>query len=448
MRKIIFAISLMMMCSLVACESEKEPAESRATEMVEEIKTVEEIETVEEVETVEKTEEVVTDSQPELPIPDEFIEFNKVGKTIRLDEKPVVKPEDVYGAMRDITAKDLVSEIKIGWNLGNTLDATGGENAWGNPITTKEMIDEVAKKGFNCIRIPVTWYQYAQGSPDYAIDEQWLQRVEQVVDYALSNDMYVILDMHHEENGWLTPDKEKEDALRYILVKFWTQIANHFEAYGDHLIFEAMNEPRTKGSANEWNGGTMQERDVVNMLDQAFVETVRSSGGNNEKRILLLSTYGGSNVDASISGISIPQGDDKIGVSIHAYAPYLFTFSSADDLVVWDTNQHRGSIESIFMRLEKKFIEKGVPVIVTEFGAERKVMSLEDNPMGYNDTEVEKWVREYVQSAKKYGIPCVWWDNGICTPGNGEAFGIFDRNELTWKRENVVDAMIEEAWKE
>lgn len=430
MKKNLLVLCLIMMCGFTACAGEKDSTDGGTTV------------------NTETGSETAENNEPELTVPEEFIEFNKVGKSIRLEKNPAVKPEDVYGTMRDITAKELVSEMKIGWNLGNTFDSKGGEDAWGNPVTTKEMIDAVAEKGFNCIRIPVTWYQYAQGSPDYTIDEQWLQRVEQVVDYALSNDMYVILNMHHEEDGWLTPDKAKEDALKYILVKFWSQIADHFKPYGDHLVFEAMNEPRTKGSANEWNGGTSQEREVINMLDQAFVETVRLSGGNNVKRILLLSTYAGSNVDASINGITIPQGDDKIGVSIHAYAPYLFTYCSKDDLVVWDKNQHRGSIESIFMRLEKKFVKRGVPVIITEFGAERKVMRLEDNTMGYNDKEVEKWVREYVYSAKKYGIPCVWWDNGVFTSGTGEAFGIFDRDTLKWQRENVVDAMIEEAWKE
>lgn len=438
MRKILYSLILICIVGLAGCGNEKENGNIKETETA---GTVNAMQTEEEIPKQEAETKVV----PEIPTPETFIEFKAVGKPVVLDENPAVKPEDVHGTMRDITAEELVAEIKIGWNLGNTFDAIGGETAWGNPHTTKEMIDAVAAKGFNCIRIPVTWYQYAEGSPDYTIKEEWLLRVEQVVDYALSNDMYVILDMHHEEDGWLTPSKENEEALQYILAKFWTQIATHFEPYGDHLIFEAMNEPRTKGSENEWNGGTMQERDVVNKLDQTFVEIVRSTGGNNEKRILLLSTYAGSNIDAAINAITVPK-DGKVGVSIHAYTPYLFTYISENDYEVWDKNQHRGSIESVFMRLEKKFIKKGVPVIITEFGAERKNMRLEDNTMGYNDAEVEKWVREYVHSAGKYGVPCVWWDNGITSNSSGEAFGVFERTELKWVRENVVDAMIEEAF--
>jgi endoglucanase len=337
--------------------------------------------------------------------------------------------------MRDITPKDLVSEMTTGWNLGNTFDSWGGsglsdETYWGNPKTTKEMIDAVHDKGFNSIRIPVTWYDHMGAAPEYTVDEAWMDRVEEVVNYALDDGMYVIINSHHEEE-WRIPDNAHIDAVDEQVKVLWVQIAERFEKYGDHLIFEGLNEPRVKGGQDEWNGGTQEVRECVNRLNQTFIDAVRSTGGNNEKRLVLITTVADSPVKPAINGLTIPN-DEHMAVAIHAYTPYDFTFKSDNSYDTWD-GSHKADIDYMFADLRNKFISKGIPVLMTEYGAVNK---------DGNEDEVCKWVTYYLTKAKELGIPCFWWDNGQFNAGN-EFFGIFNRNTLSWEREKVADAIVE-----
>ncbi len=342
--------------------------------------------------------------------------------------------------MRDISAMELVSEMTAGWNLGNTLDAHGSEGigtetSWGNPKITKELIDTVCEKGFDSIRIPITWYDHVGAAPDYAIDPEWMDRVEEVVNYALDDGMFVLIDTHHEES-WRILDAEHIDAVDAENIALWTQIAERFKDYGDHLVFEGLNEPRTKGSAKEWSGGTPEERDYVNRLNKSFVDTVRATGGNNEKRLLLVTTYGGANMPEVINQLEVPD-DEHIGVAIHAYEPYDFTFASGQstELFRWDGSRN-GDIIKLMTRLNSKFIENGIPVLLTEYGAVNK---------NENNDEIAKWADAYVSRATAKGIPCFWWDNGVYDQ-EGEKFAILDRQNLTWYRENVVDAVIKASY--
>lgn len=344
------------------------------------------------------------------------------------------------GEMRDITAAELIAEMGAGWNLGNSLDAEGGETAWGNPLTTKEMIDEVQKAGFNTIRIPTTWDGHIGEAPDFTVDEQWFDRVEEVVDYALEDNMYVILNAHHEEE-WLKPQYDGLDDVKAEFSSLWTQIAQHFADYGDHLIFEGMNEPRIKGGTNEWNGGTEEGRDALNQLNDTFISTVRATGGNNEKRTLLITTFAAQSVPVAIENLTVP--DDKyVGVSIHAYTPYRFTYDSVGES--WNTayfdNSCAAEIDTLFTNLDKTFISKDIPVIITEYGAVTKMID-KDWFIDNND-EVAKWASYYVSAAEKYGIPCIWWDNGYHSSGN-ELFGLFDRTELSWYSPEIVKAIMD-----
>ena len=351
------------------------------------------------------------------------------------------KPDgDPKGEIRDITAMQLVSEMRIGWNLGNTLDATGrglaSETAWGNPKTTKAMIDEVSKKGFNVLRIPTTWESHLGSGPDYTIDAAWLSRVQEVVDYAAANDMYIILNLHHEE--WHYPTPENYDAASKELKAVWKQIAEHFEDYDEHLIFEGMNEPRVKGTPQEWNGGTKEQRAVLNKLNMDFVNTVRSTGGKNAKRCLMIPTYAANSGYSAVTELQLPENDDKIIVSVHSYSPYNFAlntkgtdkFSSKNDSDVRE-------IDKAFETVYAYFVSEGVPVVMGEMGAVNK---------NNNEARVD-WADCYITTAKKYGIPCVLWDNGGFT-GDGENFGLLDRRTLKWKFPDVVDALIKASKKD
>lgn len=352
-------------------------------------------------------------------------------------EEPDTRP---LGEMRGLTSAELISEMGTGWNLGNTMDAEGGETGWGNPVTTKEMIDEVHNAGFDTIRIPTTWKEHMGGAPDYTVDGEWIKRVEEIIEYALENDMYVILNAHHETD-WIKPQYEGLDDVKVQFAALWTQIAEYFKDYGDHLIFEGLNEPRIVGGANEWNGGTEEGRNCLNQLNDVFVETVRKTGGNNETRTLLITTFAAQPVSSAINALTIP--DDKyVGVSIHAYTPYRFTYDSVGES--WNTavfdDSCAAEIDTLFENLNNTFISKGIPVIITEYGSVTKI--IDKDWYLNNEEEVAKWASYYIGTAEKHGIPCVWWDNGYHTSGN-ELFGLFDRKNLSWYSPKVVEAIMD-----
>lgn len=353
-------------------------------------------------------------------------------------EEPDTRP---LGEMRGLTSAELIAEMGTGWNLGNTMDSEeGGETGWGNPVTTKEMIDEVRRAGFDTLRIPTTWKNSMGEAPGYTVDAEWLKRLEEIIGYALENDMYVIINTHHDTN-WIKPRYEDIENVKVQFAALWTQIAEYFKDYGDHLIFEGLNEPRIVGGANEWNGGTEEGRDCLNQLNDVFVETVRKTGGNNEKRTLLITTFAAQPAASAVNALTVP--DDKyVGVSIHAYTPYRFTYDSVGES--WNTavfdESCAAEINSLFESLNEVFVSKGIPVIITEYGSVSKMIDKDWNIS--NNDEVAKWAAHYIGTAENYGIPCVWWDNGYHKSGN-ELFGIFNRRELTWYEPEIVEAIME-----
>lgn len=345
-----------------------------------------------------------------------------------------------------LTASEVAAQMNIGWNLGNTFDAWGApdvmsnETYWGNPKTTKEMIDAVRAQGFDTIRIPVTWAQSLGEAPDYTIDAEWLDRVAEVVDYAYDEGMFVILDTHHEPDFWLVPQPENLESLKTELTAIWAQISEKFADYDQRLIFEGMNEPRTKGSEKEWSGGTDEERAVVNELNRAFVETVRAAGGKNATRCLIICPYGNSVTYNSIQQLEVPD-DPYVMVSAHLYTPYYFTYEpEGQSINEWDGSLKKDIISNVDL-LKRHFLKKGIPVIVTEFGAVYKTYKDADGNETDNTEQVEKWLADYMEVMNRFGIPCVWWDNGNYT-GDGEKFGIFDRRSCTWCAQEVADALI------
>ncbi len=353
------------------------------------------------------------------------------------EEKDMKTEETLEGSGRQAVF-ELLAGMNVGWNLGNTLDATGAgnslsaETAWGNPKTTKEMIDTVAAEGFNTIRIPVTWAEHVGSAPDYTVDSAWMDRVEEVVDYCLDNDMYVILDTHHEPNYWLNPTADGLEEVKEELSAIWTQIAQRFASYDNRLLFEGMNEPRVRGSENEWNGGTEEEREAVNELNQVFIDAVRAVGGENEDRCLIICTYGNNAGYNAVKDLKIPE-DDNIAVALHMYTPYLFTFEAEGGTDTWDGSGKAEIVETL-KQVDKYLLKKDVPVIITEFGAMNKG----------NSGEIIKWIADYMSAMDQYGIKCVWWDNGNYS-SQGEKFALLDRRNLTWYDKKIADALIENA---
>ncbi|MBQ8961397.1 MAG: cellulase family glycosylhydrolase [Ruminococcus sp.] len=342
------------------------------------------------------------------------------------------------------SAFQITEEMSIGWNLGNTLDATGDsthtgldtETAWGCPKATQELFNAIKAKGFNTVRVPTTWFQHLDG--DDNIDPAWMARVKEVVDYGIKNDMYVILNVHHE--NWINRSDllTAYDQINPRLMKIWTQINEEFKDYDQHLIFECMNEPRAVGATYEWwSASPVQESDVINKLEHNFVDLIRSSDSPYAKtRLLMLPGYCASHESVFIDAIDVPD-DPYVAVSIHAYSPYNFTMNTGTggqhDTF---TSQFSTELEGILTNIRNTFIDNNVPVVIGEMGASN-----------FGNTQARcEWATTYITTAKKYGIPCVLWDNNTTSNPKdpGECHGYINRSSYQWYdgSEQVVDAMM------
>ena len=370
-----------------------------------------------------------------------FISFSAAAACL-LGSLNIAPFEIIEVSAADKSAFTITQEMKIGWNLGNTLDSYSDtasgldtETCWGNPKTTKAMIDAVKAKGFNTVRVPTTWFQHLDGSNN--IDSAWMARVKEVVDYAIDNDMYVILNLHHE--NWIDrPDLGSAyDEMKPKFIKVWTQIATAFKDYDQHLIFESMNEPRAKGTDHEWWGPQQSEVDTINRLNADFVNTVRSiDSPYRDSRLLMIPGYCASSDATMISQISVPQ-DNFVAVSIHAYVPYDFTMNTAVGDHSTFTESYSASLQQTLDNIRSTFISKNIPVVIGEFGTSN-----------FNNTDARvKWAEAYISTTKSYGIPCVLWDNNVISnpSGAGECHGYLNRSSLTWYSESepVVNKMME-----
>ncbi|MDS0524835.1 glycoside hydrolase family 5 protein [Clostridium sp. SHJSY1] len=352
-----------------------------------------------------------------------------------------VSASTAYTGIRDVSAQQIVDDMKIGWNLGNTLDATGTptdgplstEMSWGNPKTTHAMIDRIKAAGFNTVRIPTTWFNHMGSAPSYTIDPAWLNRVDEIMNYAFDNDMYVILNMHHEDS-WLIPTSEKEAQVKNQLTKAWAQIANRFNKYGDHLIFETMNEPRPVGAANEWSGGSFENRSVINNYNLAAVNTIRNTGGNNESRCIMVPTLAASSTTVAVDDLVIPNDDKKIIVSLHMYSPYLFAMAQ-DGTDTWGSDADKSSLDWELDQVANKFVKKGHPVVIGEFGTINK------NNKSSRVTHAEY----YAKATRSRHITPVWWDNGISTVFDSNSYALLDRNTLDLTCPDIVSALMRGA---
>lgn len=321
-----------------------------------------------------------------------------------------------------LSSLDFVSQIKAGWNLGNTFEATGRwgeewrdsytvndvETGWGNPTTTEDMFNMVARQGFNGVRIPVSWYRWVDDDNGYKIDPDWMARVKEIVGYAYSNNMYVILNMHHDDKDWLNIGASDSEWTK-IMEKYcaiWTQIANEFKDYDEHLIFEGANEIVNGG--NWW--GTDEDLERVNDVHKHFVETVRATGGNNAKRYLMLSTLGAQWYEHQWGALRIPNGDEHCIIDIHWYAVHT------------DTAEYENYMSAIY----RKLVSQGTAVVFGECGINKN----------QSDEKKVLWARAYFGTSSKYKIPTFIWDDG------GD-FTVLNRRTLKWASQAQVDAIID-----
>lgn len=331
------------------------------------------------------------------------------------------KPSQIAGKMRNITSQQLVEDMTFGWNLGNTLDVCQAdrdgdgkinehveagekvdETLWGNPKATKELFTSLKKNGVNAVRIPVTWRDHMDSNGN--IDREWMDRVQQVVDYAYSQGMYVIINVHHDGGGdpkfgaWIIEESQKD--YNTFLKKYknvWKQIAERFKNYSDYLIFESMNEV---GFDTLYNKNKADAYNLINKINQDFVDIIRATGGNNAKRHLLIAGYY-TDIERTCDSL-YKMPDDKAErciLSVHYYTPW--DFCTCDIKHTWGTNSEVRQMETLIGKMKKNFVDKGIPVIIGEYAAS-----------GSDLSSCIFFIEKLNKLCSDYGIATFIWDNG------------------------------------
>lgn len=332
-----------------------------------------------------------------------------------------------------------VKNMKYGWNLGNTLDSNGAwipagsevsvyETAWGQPVTKPELMKMFADEGFGAIRVPVTWYQHIDA--DGNVDAAWMDRVEEIVGYVLDAGMYCIVNVHHDTGAdsgdfkaWLHADSGVYAAVKDRYIKLWEQIATRFKDYDGKLLFESFNEMLDAG--NTWNDPkNASSYDIINKFNADFVTAVRSTGGNNARRNLVLNTYGAGNSPATLAAFKLPEDSvkDHLIAEVHSYSPYLFAFEvSSGQKTKWDSSCEK-EIKDQMDRLDKYFVNEGIPCIIGEYGCTAKQAQ----------SEMAAQAESYIRNAGAHSIACFYW---MCL-SDGE-----DRSAPKWTMPAVKDAI-------
>ncbi|MBQ5330476.1 MAG: glycoside hydrolase family 5 protein [Oscillospiraceae bacterium] len=350
---------------------------------------------------------------------------------LSFDKAPV--NESITAKQTD--AQKFVSKIKVGWNLGNALDATGGsglntETSWGNPKTTQKMIKDIKAAGFNAVRLPTTWYKHVNDKGSVSV--AWMKRVKEVVDYAYKNDMYVILNSHHDNSYYkvgVAGDSAQEKIYINKMRKLWNRIAVTFKDYDEHLIFETLNEPREEGSKMEWQGGTSVQRDYIFKLNKAIVKTIRNAGGKNKKRYIMCPTNAATSNTSILRNADFPD-DARVIISVHYYKWDDFNDYLGGKFV----EDEKKGIDNFFSELNDIFISKGRAVIIGECGSTNR----------NNESVRAEWGSYFVKAAKKYGIAVFFWDNNADGIG-GENYMLYNRKTGEFPHKSIIDAIVKAA---
>jgi endoglucanase len=327
-------------------------------------------------------------------------------------------------------ANEIASKMKMGWNLGNTFEAICGETAWGGPATTQQLIDSVKAAGFTSVRIPCAWFCHSD-TVNSVIDKDWMNRVKQAVDYCIHDSLYVVLNMHWDK-GWLESRINilNQKIVNGRLKKYWTQIANDFKNYDEHLLFAGANEPDVKDSIG---------MSVLLSYYQSFINAVRATGGNNSSRTLIIQgpSTDVDNTNKLMNDLPKDNIKNRLMVEVHYYSPYQFCLMNEDAswgkrFFYWGKEHHsktdtvynatwgeESTIEEKLMLVKQKFADNGIPIIVGEYGAyKRKLKSPSDQKL--HTASVEYFQEYFVRSAISKGFVPFYWDINM---------GLFDRSK-------------------
>lgn len=339
------------------------------------------------------------------------------------------------------TAVQLAAKINLGLNLGNTMEAPGGETGWGSPVITESFIKYVKQLGFNAIRMPCSFdWSHVNNKATAHIDQNWLNRVKEVVGYCVNNDLYVLLNIHWD-GGWLenncTPDKK--DSVNAKQKAYWEQIATAMRDFDEHLMFASANEP---------NADDATKMAVLLSYHKTFVDAVRSTGGKNTYRCLVIQ---GSSDWISLNAFPTDPTPNKLMFEEHNYTPFQFTALDGDAnwgkmFYYWGAGHH-STIEpernpnwgeeseqtKWFDKMKSMFIDKNIPVMMGEYGAYRRGGSNNvPKDLDTHNASVDYWITYVTKEALARGIKPFWWDTG----------GLLNRSNNTVRDQRSLDALI------
>jgi len=324
-------------------------------------------------------------------------------------------------------ATKFVDSLGTIWNLGNAFDAANCtwlsnemdyESGWCGAKTSKELIKAIKKVGFKTIRIPVSWHDHVD--KDFNISGQWIDRVQEVVDWSLDEGLNVIINVHHDvAEGYYFPTAAHYNTSEKYMTAVWSQISEKFSSYDQRLIFEIINEPRVVGSNYEWwypvnspSDEVKESIDCVNRLNQVSLDTIRKSGGKNKNRYVLAGGYD-TNVDgATVEGFKLPKDSvkNRLILDFHLYT------------------RSQGTYKNVINKIYDKYVSQGIPAILSEF-------NLNEGANAYNDASVE-FLSNWVSYARERGISCAIWDN------NAKEYKLIDRATVSWTHEDIAKAIV------
>ena len=343
------------------------------------------------------------------------------------------------------TAVELSSRIALGWNSGNTLEAIGGETAWGNPLITQALMDKVKALGFDAVRLPCSWDQNAD--PTTAkISDAWLNRIKDVVQYCMNANLYVMLNIHWD-GGWLERhvDVASKDTVIPKQKAFWEQIATKLRDFDERLMFASANEP---------SADTAEQMDVLLAYHQTFIDAVRSTGGKNANRVLIVQ---GPHTDTELTvklwkAMPTDTVANRLMSEVHFYSPFQFALLESDEswgkmFYYWGNGHHstiepdrnathsdEAYVDQQMLTMKQKFVDHGIPVILGEYGCMRRTTPLD---LPTHNAAVTYWMKYVTQRAVANGIMPFVWDIG----------NIIDRRTLGAADQASLDAVLEGAGK-
>lgn len=367
----------------------------------------------------------------------------KVAQTSNIYPNYNTSPKAADASGMSSNAIQLAAKIKLGWNIGNTLEAPGGETGWGNPVITEDYVKAVKQQGFNAIRLPCAWnWGHLSNQTTAQIDPNWLKRVKEVVGYCVNNDMYVLLNIHWD-GGWLDDhiNTVMQDSINAKQRALWEQIATTMRDFDEHLMFVSANEPPADNA---------EKMTVLNSYHQTFINAVRSTGGKNSYRVLVVQGPS-TDIDKTndlMATLPKDQVPNRMMVEVHYYSPYQFCLMDGDAswgkmFYYWGAGHHstiepdrnasfgeENDVNTAFNKMKTKFTDKGIPVLLGEYGAYRR-----DNTahvpldLATHNDAVDYWITYITKQAKANGILPFFWDTG--TALDRRNYSVKDQRTIT-----------------